>query len=475
MAARIMGIYTTPEGVAVSLLSGVKGEKVRHVSWHPSFLQPDGSRLYPAEELHKLVHSLTPDTTVLFDVDSPVIPLPVSLPKLKSSQVFQALKIEFASRSIDEMMDPMVGFCPGTPGATKRKRTSGLSGFGLVMASDALRELEAKHRPLGISPSLVSLPIFPLAFSYLGLRRGGPALIYLIEGSLIMLAIVRDEGIEGLEVFYGEEAALTDRLGRHLTGHPATKIYGFKVRGGKEPHVEPLNSLNALFVPIDTDQEIGRVIQQSQPISRQTLAVLLAHLPFQVGASGFGGVPVEVPAAKASRMDKGLLFAGALLVLLFLGAGAVAGLMARADRQIYRAQKRAITRLVKEVVPHAPPLAALTVVEAQMEKVKRLRRHLSPMLGASTLTLPAEVLPALDKTGRVHILELSVSQGIFEAVFESAKPVETEKLKQRLADKTGMEAEVALAQKGSASETSAGNVYRISLKARERKEHSHAQ
>jgi hypothetical protein len=466
-----MGIYTTREGIAVATCSG---DKCHHVSWHPAFVQPDGSYLYPAEELHRLVTAESPDTTVLFDVGISIAPLSVTLPKLKPQQVFQALKIELASRSIDEVLAPAIGFCPGQLPGVETKR-AGLSGFALAMASEALQALKGKHRPLGITPSLVTLPIFPLVFALAREREVGPSLVFLTEGKLVMVATVRDTVIEELEVFFGDEAALAERLQRHLSEFPQAMVYGFEAvasRGTRSSSPD----WGSLFQPLEEGQNPELLVRKRRSISRETLAILLARLPLMLGTLEYGGIRAEDTARKGTEHHVVAIYVSALIVFILLGIGGVLGVKSWVDRSIYKSQKRAMRRLVKSVLPNAPPVATLSLVKSKIERVERQRRHLIPFLKPSTLKIPSQVLSVLDRVGKLEVSELSSTGDSLKLVFESPSAVDPQSMEEKLRKNVKGDVRVSLLKGRPAHIFPTGMVYSLVIERPEMKgEKTHAQ
>jgi len=464
MAARVMGIYANREGIAVAVSSG---NKSLHSSWHPAFVQPDGTYLYPAEEIHRLTSSLSPDATVLYDADTSVIPLSVSLPRLKPQQLFQALKIELSSRGIDEIISPAVGFCPAR-GARSGGKKVGISGFALVMDSDILQELEGKYRPLGIVPSIVTLPILPLAFAFLRQKSEETAVLFLIEGALSMVAVVHEGEVKRLEVFIGDGTTLIGRLRGQLSEFPNAVLYGFRAltsRKGQHPAPE----WKSLFQPLETGENLERAIQESQSLSREDLALLLAQLPTFIGTLEYGGVRAKVPQGEPKESHKMIVYASAWLILVLLGVGFIFGIKGWTDRKIYESQKRTMTQLVKSVLPNAPPVASLSLIQSQFKKVERQRTHLSAFLEPTALTLPVEVLPALDGMGELGLREISGTSDMLRIIFESKKPLDPKKFRGGLRKTVKGTIEVAEVKGSLPRIFSKGKVYSVVVKRPEKK------
>ncbi len=448
MAARVMGAYTTEEGMALALLTGQKGGKVLQVSWFPAFRQPDRSPLYPAEEIHRRVQTLVPDVTCLFDDAFPVVPFPVSLPKMKMPQIYQALQLELDSRSVSDVMTPVVGFCPGRAEEKGGKRL-GWEGFGLAMEEADLAELRRKYRPLGIAPDLVTLPIIPLALTFIREVADPNALIFLLHGALAMTARVRERTVRSLEVFFGGEAALTERIGAVIGSDPDAKIYGFEVEGKPTESVpSPPRFVEARTSGSSPSAADSRV-RDRQRISPVTLAMLLASLPFLTGSFETGGIRVaETVAADAKRSRKMVGLILGLVALILLGVGAVLGVRADLDYRIYETQKATIRRVLKSVLRKVPPLAGTAVIESKILEYQRLRARLAPMLTPSALKLPAKVLPVLDRIGGITVDSLSSSPDRLKVTFRAAHSIDVGKLKARL-EKAGIgRVEIALLPPG---------------------------
>ena|GEM_PF-1944433 len=463
MAARVMGNYTSGEGIAVAVLTGGGVKKPLHTSWHPSLSQPDGTHLYPAEELQKLIQSLQPDTTILFDVDYPVAPLSsITLPRLRPQQVYQALKIELESRTVTEVMDPVAGFCPGYV-KTKEIKKSGLVGFGLAIEASDLRGLRQKHRSLGMIPDLVTLPIIPLTFTFIREVKEDNALLYLIDGPVVMMAVIGEKRIKNIEVFYGGEEGLIERLSGILPGNPELKVYGFEAGGGHEPTTAPSVASAALFTPLEGGQEPRLLAQLRRHISRITLAILLARLPSLIGSIEYGGIHAADIRSEEQKAHWGLQYAAGLLILSLLGIGTAAGVMGHLDRRIYQDQRRAMKRVIKSVLPNAPPVAATTLIEAKLRQAGRLRGHLSPMLTHSTLELPASVLPILDKIGRVRVLEVSALPDSLKVIFESSRPLDAGEVELELGKVVGGNIELMQRKERSAHLHSRGLIYTLNV------------
>ena len=462
MAARVMGVYTSKEGIAVAVCLG---KRVTHVSWHPSFTQPDGTSLYPAEEIHRIVTSQTPDGTVAFDTETPVAALPVALPRLRPRQVFQALEIELASRSIDELLSPVVGFCPGMAGR-HRGQKGGHAGFALAVSADDLKDLRGRYRPFGIAPTLLTLPIFPLMFAFMQEVGKDPALLFLVEGEIFMVGVVREGRLHDLEIFYGDESVLEERLQRHLSRVPDLAVYGFEAvspRGDPSPR---LPSWTDLFRPLESGQDAQGLIQRRRSLSRDVLAILLSQLPAWLGTAVYGGVRLDGVSGREKAGFGALGYAAALLVLLLLGAGAVLATWCRADRQIAQSQKKAMSRLVKTVLPHAPPVATTELVKSQLLKVKRIRKHLAPFLAPSALRVPILVLPILDEKGGIEVREIDARAGGTTIVFESAAPIDVKPFEERL-EKALEGGKITIGRAGAQSGNSGKPIYTLEVEERE--------
>lgn len=431
MAARIMGVYTSREGIAVAVLAGGNVSKVLHSSWHPSFSQPDGTRLYPAEELHKLISSLSPDTTILFDEDFPVSPLPIDLPRLRPQQLYRALKIELDSRSVTDVMEPAVGFCPGQV-VKKRGRGADLRGFGLVIEASDLQDIKQKHRSLGITPDLVTLPIFPLAYTFIREVSEDRALLYLINGSFVTMALIRNRVVKNLNVFYGDNESLSDRVARVLSDDPGTRVYGLEVGGANYQDTPSKINAENLFIPLDIGHDPRISIGQTQIISRKTVAMLLARIPSLIGSFEYGGIRTKGVSTDEIKTHFGLQYVFGLILFLLLGTGVAIGVMGRIDHQIYRNQRQAIQRIVKSALPNAPPVAATVLIKSKMREVEHLRSHLVPMLGPSTLALPAKLFPLLDKMEGIRILEVSSMPDILKVKIKSLRPIDIKGMKAAL-------------------------------------------
>lgn len=476
MAARVMGIYTSREGVAIALLSDPNGRKPIYSSWYPSFLQPDGTSLYPAEEIHKRVQALAPDTMCLFDEAFPIVPFPMTLPKMKPGQVYQALKIELESHSVTDVMDPVVGFCPGHDGKAGMKK-SGVAGFGLALEDSDLQDLKQKHRPLGVMPDLITLPILPLAFALIHDVGEPHALLYLLDGSLVMMAGIRARKIEALEVFYGGEAALSGRLNEVLSENTEEKIYGFEAVGNPGGGSTPPVHFAEAAAPADGRQDAGLLVRDRHPISRVTLAVLLARLPSFLGSLEYGGVhAIETPHTEGKISRRGLGLALGLLALLLLGIGAAFGMMVAVDGKIYKEQKAAIRSAIKSVLPNAPPVAATALIESKIKKAQRLRTHLAPMLAPSTLALPMKGLPALDKIKGIRIVEISSTPDSLRVTFTSSRSIDVKKLKAGF-KKSGVGEVKLIPSRNKLSRKSGGGwLYTVTVERSDhRKEISHAE
>jgi len=460
MAARVMGIYATREGIAVAVSSG---NKPLHSSWHPAFVQPDGTYLYPAEEIHRLTSSLSPDATVLYDADASVIPLSVSLPRLKPQQLFQALKIELSSRGIDEILSPAVGFCPARGTRTGGKK-AGISGFALVMDSDILQEIEGKYRPLGVVPSIITIPILPLAFAFLREKGEETAILFLTEGDLSMIAVAHEGEVKRLEVFIGDGPTLVERLRSQFSEFPDAALYGFRAQtSGRGRHPVPEQKL--LFRPIEAGENLDRAVQEGRPLSREDLALLLARLPNYIGTLEYGGVRTKVPQGEPRESPKLIAYASAWLVLVLIGVGSLFGVKGWTDRKIYESQKRIMTRLVKSVLPNAPPVVSLSLIQSQFKKVERQRKHLSVFLEPTVLTLPAEVLPALDRMGEWGLREVSGTKDTLRIVLESKNPFDPKRFRERLGKAVKGTVEIAEMKGG----LSKGKVYSVVVKRAKRK------
>ncbi len=456
MAARVMGVYASREGMAVAVCSG---DKIHHVSWHPSFVQPDGSRLYPAEELHALVASQSPDSTVVYDVDAPVASLPITLPRLKPNQALRALRIELASQSIDALLTPAVGFCPDQ--IQKEKRRGSLSGFALTMPSEDLQRLIAQYRTLGISLGLVTLPIFPLAFAFMKENEKTPSLLFLVEGELIMIAVIQGDRLDGVEVFVGDDAALEERVRRHLDGTPGMPVYGFEAAAPGARAGVP--AWTELFRPLGTDPSGRLLVGERLPLSRETLAVLLARFPGWLGTRTYGGIAALEPETKGGGLTP-FAYAAALLVFLLLGAGAIVGTKCWIDRGIDRAQKRTMARLVKTVLPGAPPVASLSLVKSSFMRMKKVQKHLTPFLVPSSLDAVSKALPVLDEMGGVRVRGITAKANGLRVDFEVKHPLDPETLKKTFSKRFAKaKVELARAEGRAARLVPEGRVYSLSI------------
>ncbi len=432
MAARVMGIYTTGNGIAIALLAGAGGRKCLHASWIPAFSQSGDSPLYPAEEIHKRVRTLSSDITCLFDEYYPIIPFSVHLPRMKPVQVYQALRIELESRGVTDLMRPVVGFCPSHPGRKGVKKTR-LSGFGLVMESSNLQLLKQKHRAFGIVPDLISLPIFPLALTFIQQEGESPGWIYLIEGSLVMTALVRDREIQDLEIFYGGEAALSEHLESMLLETPGIKVYGFEVGG--RPVSDDLSAVN--FVAAGPSGEGGQnadlLIRNRYPLSYITLAILMARLPTLVGSLEFGGIhAIQTDRTTEKKTRKVVVSSLGLAMLILFGVGAIYGILGDMDHQIYREQKTAIRQAIQSILSNAPPIIGTAIITSKTKEFQRVGAHLAPMLTPSTMKLPSVILPILDRVKGVRVVRISSFPHSLDIVFASIRPQDLRRLKSRI-------------------------------------------
>ena len=438
MAARVMGIYTSPEGMAMAFLSGAKGRSRPLTAWFPSFEQPDGTRLYPAEEIHKWVKDLEPDVTPVFDAADPVIPFCLTLPTMRPEQVYQALRIELESRSVMDLMDPAVGFCPGSGGGKKRGSARS-SGVGLAMERSELKALEQRYRPFGIMPDLVTLPILPLLLAFLRERGETPALIFLLEGPLVMIGILRGQQIDALEVFYGGKAALADRVSEWLAEMPDLSLYGFEAMDRASSRGKTDLHFSKLEFPDDERRDGNQVAQMGRPLSRITLATLLARLPSLVGSFEYGGIHLRETAGASegwTRRNVGLALA--LLAFWLIGLGGALGIMAGMDRNIYRRQRAAIRQTIRSIFPHAPPVGGTAIIEARKREYARLYSHIKPMMAASTLALPMKGLPFLDTWGGLRILSMTSYPDRLKVVLTADSPIDTKRLGAAMARQVGL-------------------------------------
>ncbi len=461
MAARVMGIYTVPEGMALAILPGGREKRRSRTAWFPSFEQPDGTRLYPAEEIHKWIKDLDPDVTCAFDTAYPVIPLTLTLPKMRPEQVYQALRIELESRSVMDLMDPAVGFCPGEGGG-KRQRSAGTSGVGLALERSDLKEMEQRYRPFGITPDLVTLPILSLILAFLREDGADPALLFLLEGPLVMLGVVRDRRIHALEVFYGGEAALADRLGEWLAEMPDLSLYGFEAVDWSSRKGEPELRFSKMDLSDGEMSDREQVARMRRPLSRETLAVLLAHLPSLVGNFEYGGVHSRERSGDSggwTRKRAGLALG--LMALLLLGIGGAFGILAGGDRWIYRQQRAAVRRTLRSVFPHVPPVGGTAIIEARKREYARLRSHIKPMLTPSTLALPMKGLPFLDTWGGLRILSLASFPDHLKVVVSASRPIDTKKLGAAMARQVGLHVEWVSKEDRAVSKAGQSGVYTL--------------
>ncbi len=430
MAARVMGIYTSEKGIALVVITGPDGKKLLHASWHPAFSQPDGSILYPAEEIHKQVQALSPDSICLFDTEFPIIPFPMTLPKMKSREITQALKMELESRNVTDLMDPVVGFCLGTEGKAGGRRAN-LKGFGLAAERSDLRALRQKYRPLGVEPDLLSLPIYALALAFIHETAEADAVLFLADGALAMTARTRAREIQSLEVFYGGEEALSERIGALLPDNPGQKLYGFEIV--PRDTRSPFPRFQETSLPGEGPQDVKRLIQRRQPVSPIALAASLARLPFLLGSPDLGGVHAAETTPKVEKESRKMMgLAAGLVALVLIGIGAVFGVLAGMDTHIYKTQQSAIHRAVASVLRHAPPLAGVEVIESKILEYGRLRKHLTPMLSPSTLRLPARSLPVLERVGGLRMTDISSYPDHVKILFIASRSLDTKRLKANL-------------------------------------------
>ncbi len=426
MAIRVMGVYASHEGVAVTLSSG---GKLRHHSWHSSYIQPDGTPLYPAEEIHKLVTSLAPDEVVLYETSIAIAPLKISLPRLKPKQLFRAVELELSSRGIDEIFNPSVGFCPSNL-SWKKERKKGLSGFALVADREDLEKLEERFRPLGIAPTLLTLPIFPLAFVFLRHRGRAPAVLFLLEGPLVMIALLRDGVLQDMEVFCGTKEMVCERIAAYRQENSEADVFGFEAVAPRGK--ASLLSMHDLFFPLEEGEDVERLVEKRQFLSREALAGYLSELYGMIGGGEFGGLRVKQGGLEEANNSKAAKIASLFLVMILLGGGAVMGIQAWQKQKVYSLQKRAMRNLVKTVWPNAPSLVTMEMLTSRFRELTRDRRKLAPFMEPTLTERWSKYLLALDRVGKIRLVEVEEKRDIFRAVLEGEKTLQPQLIKKRL-------------------------------------------
>lgn len=433
-----MGVYTSEGGIAVALASGTGEGRVTHASWHPSLKREEDRVAYPAEEIFELKKGLSPDTIILYDTVCPLSPFFMALPRLKPRQVTQALMMELETRNVPLLVDPVPGFCLNRVshgGARER----GVAGFGLVADGGRYREALGKHRPLGIQPDFLTLPIIPLAFYAMKKVSHARCLLFLIDGPLIMIAGIAAEKIAFLEVLVGDEADLTERIETHLRDAPGSQdIFGFEIHAPSKPRQGPGRGADVVFAPLQPGATMLDRVRKRSLLPPEAVAGILARLPFVTGSALYGGIRVNPEADGAGKQRPWLRNAGIAAGLVLLGLGAILGIRAFNTRAAYLRQKRHVRQELKSVLPGLPSVASLSLLKSKLAEAKKVRGHLDAFFAPSTLTLSAKILPLLDKLKGVRILEIQTTPETIRVVFQSSKMVDEAGIKALIIKNGGM-------------------------------------
>ena len=424
-----MGVYTSEAGIAVALVSGTGDGHVAHASWHPSLKREEGRVVYPAEEIFNLEKKLTPDTTILCDTACPLSPFFISLPQLKPRQVVQALMMELETRNIPLLIDPVPGFCLNRV-SRGGMRERGLAGFGLVADGGRYREVLGKHRPLGIHPDFLALPIIPLAFYAMKKVSRAHYLLFLTDGPLVMTAGIAAGRIAFLEVLIGDEADLAERLETHLRDTSGTRdIFGFEIHVPSKPRQGSGRIADVEFAPLQPGTTMLDRVRKRGLLPAEAVAGLLARLPFVTGSALYGGIRVKADDDGAGKQRPWLRNAVVTAGLAALGLGAVLGIRAFYTRAVYLQQKRHIRQELKNVLPSLPSTASLSLLKSKLAEAKKVRKRLRAFFAPSTLILPEKLLPILEKMGDVRVVEIQAAPETTRIIFQSSKVFNEEEVR----------------------------------------------
>jgi len=424
-----MGVYTSKAGIAVAAATGMGSGHVTQTSWHPSLKREEGRVVYPAEEIFDLKKNLTPDSTILYDTTCPLSPFFITLPRLKPGQVIQALMMELETRNVSLLMEPVPGFCLNCV-YRNSGRDIGLAGFGLVADGNRIREVLARHRPLGIHPNVVTLPIIPLAFYSMEKITLQRYLLFLMSGSQIMIAGIETGKLSFLEVFYGNEGDLASRLETHLQGENGIQdIFGFEIHAPSKQRPATAWRTDVVFTPLPPGETVYDRVCKRNGLSTEAVAGLLARLPWILGTSVYGGIHVTTGHANAGEKRAWLRNTVIAAGLTVLGLSAMLGLRAFYTRSAYLQQKRHIKRELKTVLPGLPSVVSLSLLKSKLAEARKVRGHLDAFFAPSTLALPEKILPLLDNLEGARIVEIQAAPESITIIFECSAVLDAEKIK----------------------------------------------